>query len=102
MPEISVRGLSKAFGGAVPAVLLGLALIAPITSTLVIVSARLRIPFFGIAALLLVLAPGLWSDNHDLRTCRSVAAIPSAAVSRQFQSPQFWILSSSRKFLRLN
>jgi hypothetical protein len=69
---------SRAFGGAVPAVLLGLALIAPITSALVIVSARLRIPFFGIAAMLLVLAPGLWSDNHDLRTCRGVAGTEAA------------------------
>ncbi|MFI5001017.1 MAG: hypothetical protein ACHQK9_14150 [Reyranellales bacterium] len=66
-------GMNVVFGGAVPAVLVGLALIAPITSTLVIVSARLRVPLFGMATLLLVLAPTIWSDNHDIRTCRTLA-----------------------------
>lgn len=63
--EVSAR-----FGGAVPMVLFGLALIAPITSTVVILSARSRLPLFGIAMALLVLAPVYWSDNHDVRTCR--------------------------------
>ncbi|MBS0524009.1 MAG: hypothetical protein JSS04_10265 [Proteobacteria bacterium] len=63
--EVSAR-----FGGAVPMVLFGLALIAPITSTLVILSARYRLPLFGAVTALLVLAPVYWSDNHDVRTCR--------------------------------
>lgn len=63
-------GMSRGAGGAVPAVLFGLALIAPITSTLVILSARFRLPFFGVAVALLVVAPMFWSDNHDIRTCR--------------------------------
>jgi hypothetical protein len=66
-------GMSVGFGGAVPALLAGLALIAPVTSTLLIVSARSRVPFFGIAAAALSVAPFFWSDNHDIRTCRTLA-----------------------------
>ncbi|MBS0517129.1 MAG: hypothetical protein JSR90_00465 [Proteobacteria bacterium] len=66
-------GLSAFFKGAVPAVLFGLALIVPVTSALVIVSARLHFPFFGLVLVWFLVAPGLLGDIHDVRTCRDLA-----------------------------
>lgn len=67
-------GLSAFFRGAVPAVLFGLALIVPVASTLVILSARLRFPLFGLVLLWYVVAPGILGDLHDVRTLRSLSA----------------------------
>jgi hypothetical protein len=65
--------LSAFFHGAVPAILFGLALIVPVTSALVILSERLRLPVFGAVLVWFVLAPGILGDLHDVRTCRSLA-----------------------------
>ena len=66
-------GLSAFFHGAVPAVLFGLALIVPVTSVLVILSARLRFPVFGAVLVWFVVGPFLLGDLHDVRTCRGLA-----------------------------
>ncbi|HEY6982617.1 hypothetical protein [Reyranella sp.] len=66
-------GLSAFFHGAVPAVLFGLALIVPVTSMLVILSAQLHVPLFGAVLVWFVVAPGILGDLHDVRTCRSLA-----------------------------
>ena len=67
-------GLSAFFRGPVPAVLFGLALIVPVTSALVILAARSRLPLFGLVVLWIVLAPGIVGDLHDVRTLRSLSA----------------------------
>jgi hypothetical protein len=62
------------FQGAIPAALLGFALMVPVGSALVIVSARVRFPFFGATVAWLVAAPILFGDIHDVRTCRELAS----------------------------
>ena len=61
------------FRGAVPAALLGFALMVPVGSYLVMLSARSRFPFFGAALAAVVAAPMLFGDFHDVRTLRTAA-----------------------------
>ncbi|WIM12760.1 hypothetical protein [Enhydrobacter sp.] len=72
-------GLSAFFRGAVPAVLFGLALIVPVTSVLVILSARLCFPVFGAVLVWFVVGPLVLGDLHDVRTCRGLAQSSDAA-----------------------
>ncbi|MCA0301983.1 MAG: hypothetical protein LCH95_06210 [Proteobacteria bacterium] len=65
--------------GAVPATLLGFALIVPVSCTLVMLSARLRFPLFGTALAILVVFPYVFGDFHDVRTLRAAAATKSGA-----------------------
>ena len=65
--------MNDVFGGAVPGILLGLALFVPVASVLVILSARLGLPLFAAALLWLVLAPGWFGDIHDVRRCSDLA-----------------------------
>lgn len=64
--------MNELFGGAVPGVLLGLALIVPLTSVLVILSARLRLPLFAAVVLWIAMAPQWLGDIHNVRTCRDL------------------------------
>ena len=59
------------FRGAVPAALLGFALMVPVGSYLAMLSARSGFPFFGAALVALVASPIAFGDFHDVRTIRS-------------------------------
>ncbi len=59
------------FRGAVPAALLGFALMVPVGCYLVMLSARSGFPFFGTALVALVASPILFGDFHDVRTLRA-------------------------------
>lgn len=68
------------FGNAVPAVLLGLGLMVPVASALVIASRRVGFPFFAIAVIWISLAPMILGDNHAVRTCRDFTRPESLPV----------------------
>lgn len=61
--------MNDVFGGAVPGVLVGLALIVPIASLLVILSARYGLPIFAAVLLWIVMTPVWFGDIHDVRRC---------------------------------
>lgn len=60
------------FQGAVPAALLGFALMVPVGSALVVLSTRVGFPFFAVAVGWLIAAPMIFGDFHDVRTCRDL------------------------------
>ena len=57
------------FRGAVPAALLGFALMVPVGCFLVMSSAKYGLPLFGSAIALLVMSPIVFGDFHDVHTC---------------------------------
>ncbi len=63
-------GTSAIFGTAVNATLLGLAAMVPITSFLVLLSKRTRLPIFAGTIVWMVAATQWAGDNHDVRTLK--------------------------------
>lgn len=61
-------GASGFFGGAVRAILFGLATLVPTLSALVLLSARSRLPLVGATISWMALSGTLAGDNHDVRT----------------------------------
>jgi len=75
-------GAADSFGGAVRAILFGLATMVPVISLLALLARRLRLPLFGATFLWLAVAPALFGDNHDIRFLNA-GADPSPLASRQ-------------------
>lgn len=69
------------FRGAVPAALIGFALMVPVGSWLAMVSAKTRFPWFGAAVAWMVASPILFGDFHDVRTLRVAKALDGTDVS---------------------
>lgn len=84
------------FRGAVPAALLGFALMVPVGSYLVMLSARSRFPVFGTALVALVASPILFGDFHDVRTLR-VAAANDGAVAGCDAQDRAWLAHDARQ-----
>ena len=71
------------FRGAVPAALLGFALMVPVGCFLVMLSAKYGLPLFGSAIALLVVSPMVFGDFHDVRTLRVAHADGKALDCKQ-------------------
>lgn len=69
------------FRGAVPAALIGFALMVPVSSWLVMVSAKTKFPWFGAAIAWVVVSPILFGDFHDVRTLRVAKAADGTELS---------------------
>ncbi|HKU93622.1 MAG TPA: hypothetical protein VJR58_00015, partial [Vineibacter sp.] len=77
-------GAADAFGGAVRAILFGLATMVPVISLLALLARRLSLPLLGATFLWLAVAPALFGDNHDIRFLRAGAGADSSPLaSRQ-------------------
>jgi hypothetical protein len=63
------------FRSAVPAALLGFALMVPVGCYLVMLSAKVGFPLFGPAIIWLVISPIIFGDFHDVRTQRIAKAL---------------------------
>jgi hypothetical protein len=83
-------GTSDALGGAVNAVLLGLATLVPVFSVLALVAKRTGLPLFAGVMLWIAIAPWLFSDNHDVRTLAGTAAAPAARPKLDDVFVQWW------------
>ena len=62
-------GTSRLFGNSVNVVLVGLALITPAFSFIVLLSAYTKLPLFAAVLLLLAFVPEIAGDYHDVRLC---------------------------------
>jgi hypothetical protein len=69
------------FRGAVPAALLGFALMVPVGSWLVMAAAKTKFPWFGAAIAWVVASPILFGDFHDVRTLRTAKVADGSDLS---------------------
>lgn len=75
---INPVAVSASLGGAVNAVLFGLALLVPVFSVLALIARHSGLPLFAGVVLWMAVAPWLFADNHDVRidpTATSGAAL---------------------------
>jgi hypothetical protein len=87
------------FRGAVPAALLGFALMVPVGCYLVMLAAKYELPLFGSAIALLVVSPMVFGDFHDVRTLRDAKA-PDGTPLDCKQQDEAWIAKDKRLMLK--
>ncbi|MBI2739733.1 MAG: hypothetical protein HYX38_24695 [Rhodospirillales bacterium] len=87
------------FRGAVPAALLGFALMVPVGCYLVMLSAKYELPLFGAAVAALVVSPIVFGDFHDVRTLRVAKSADGSPLTCE-QQDQAWMGADKRMMLK--